>query len=294
MPFITNANAARVITKIKVDAIDLEEALYKRRIYFFNDWERRELLSLKLLLSSPEVFAIEAFNPLEKRNGREFVFEYEGQRPSYHSDKTCHLMFRDYENIRLSSELRNNLEQRGVSIKEFRRWAYENLAHLTKKRDWGAIMMRIQVKYSVEVNREDLVQFENSDVYEKKIENYDLGKLEAALGEHLSKAGSYYFRYESVLRKFSKLSFLHSKPDPISGNNTGWTDEELKKFLKHYHEEFKRPTQKMLKEWYRLSHNPEMRFEGRLLEQLNFKPCSSCCNGVTGGDGDFDVRFDDL
>jgi len=54
----------------------------------------------------------------------------------------------------------------------------------------------------------------------------------------------------------------------------------VKDLLKKYDNEFKKPLKKMLIEYYRLKHNPEIRMEGEVLELLGFKPCAFCHDDV--------------
>ena len=79
-----------------------------------------------------------------------------------------------------------------------------------------------------------------------------------------------------IIRKFGKLSFLANKPDEIYGNDTGYSDDEIKKVLKPYNDKFKRPLKKYLIEYYRHIYNPQLKMEGTYLDHLGFKSCCHC------------------
>jgi hypothetical protein len=53
---------------------------------------------------------------------------------------------------------------------------------------------------------------------------------------------------------------------------------EIKEFLKKYDVQFKIPAKDLLIEYFRVKFNPELKFEGKLLEQLVFKLCGLCYN----------------
>lgn len=274
MPFITQFNASRISRQLDVDKMDLDEALFRRRIYFLSKYERAELIAFRMLVKEDEFFVDHVYTPIPIQDTGKFVFEYDGQKPSYHKFPTCFLINRDFENIEISDELKQRLVERNVSLKAFRRWAYDVLLPLFRKRDWEAIAFRIRSKFQVEVMRGDVVQYDNSDIV--SVENVALDELEHKIDQLISAAGRYYYDHPEILRPFSKLSFLHKKDEPIEGNHTGLSDEDLKAFLKDYHERFKRPLIQMLKQWYMVSFNPDLEFKGNLLDQLNFKPCSKC------------------
>ena len=280
MPFITQFNASRIARQLDVEKIDLDQALFRRRIYFLSKYERAELIAFRMLVKEDEFFVSHVYTPIPIQDTGKFVFEYDGQKPSYHESPTCFLLNRDFENIEISDELKQRLKERNVSLKEFRRWAYDVLLPLFRKRDWGAIVYRIQAKFQVEVKQSDIVQFENSDI--ALVDNVDLDELEHKIDQLIAAAGRYYFDHPEILRSFSKLSFLHKKDGPIEGNHTGLSDKDLKAFLKDYHERFKRPLIHMLKQWYMVSFNPKLEFQGTLLEQLNFKCCSHCKEAFDG------------
>lgn len=274
MPFITQFNASRISRQIDFDKFDVDQELFKRRIYFLSKYERAELLAFRTLVKDQEFFVEHVYTPIPMEASGKYVFEYDGQKPSYHELPTCVLLHRDFQNIQISEALRERLIERKVSLKAFRAWAYEELLHLFHKRDWEAIAFRIESKFLVPVSRNDVVQYDNSDAI--SVENMALDELEHKIDRLIVNAGRYYYDHPEILKQFSKISFLYKKKEPIEGNDTELDDKQLKAFLKDYHERFKRPLIYMLKQWYMVSFNPDLEFKGNLLDQLNFKPCSKC------------------
>ena len=62
----------------------------------------------------------------------------------------------------------------------------------------------------------------------------------------------------------------------LSDNDTGLSDDEVRKFLLDYEERFKLPIMHYLKEYYRMKYNPDLSIDEKLLKFLNFRPCGAC------------------
>ncbi|WP_462222185.1 hypothetical protein, partial [Ferruginibacter sp.] len=52
--------------------------------------------------------------------------------------------------------------------------------------------------------------------------------------------------------------------------------DEFVKILKDFYDNVQMPTFEFLKQYYMVYFNPELKFEGRLLEQLGLKTCLKC------------------
>lgn len=59
-------------------------------------------------------------------------------------------------------------------------------------------------------------------------------------------------------------------------NKIDISSHEIYNVIKHFHEMFKAPIMDLFIEYLKLKYNPELKFEGWLLDMLGFKPCSSC------------------
>lgn len=57
------------------------------------------------------------------------------------------------------------------------------------------------------------------------------------------------------------MTYLTNSKGKISGNNTGYSDQDIKNLLVEY---------------YRLKLNPEIKMQGYLLENLGFAQCRHC------------------
>jgi hypothetical protein len=119
------------------------------------------------------------------------------------------------------------------------------------------------------------------------INNYSLEELKTKLDELHDKievciynAARFYQQCSPIekmaLNKYKINSGIMFSSKVIYNNDTGMPDETLKPFMRKYHEMFKHPLMDDLKEYYRIKFNPGLEFKGNLLEQLNFRSCSSC------------------
>lgn len=272
MAYLTKSNSLKIIARIDFKQIgNLEGEVYKKPIYFFSDYEKNNLLGLKELLKDPETFIQEYYVPIENTDNLRYV--YEGGKPAYHSKPDCERLNSNYRNFEIPEEIR---EKGKEEVLRFRSWFKEN-QYLLEKPD--VFVARLQMAFGVTMNPK-AIDYENSGVEVK--ENLNLEELEKRINKFISDAGQYFNKADQekkeIIRRFQKYTFLAYSNKDIQNNNTRFSDEAIKKFLKQYDVHFKRPIKDLLIEYYRVLHNPDLKFEGNLLEQLGFRPCGACHN----------------
>lgn len=272
MAYLTKSNSLRIIAKIDFRQIgNLEGEVYKKPIYFFSNYEINNLLGLRELLKDPEKFIKEYYVPVE--NADSFRYVYEGSKPAYHSKPNCERLNSNYRNFEIPEEIRN----RGAEeVQNFRTWFKKN-QYLLEKID--VFVARLQIAFGVIMDPKS-IDYKNSGVEVK--ENLNLEELEIRINKYISDAGKYFNQADNkkkeIIRRFQKNTYLAYSSKEIESNNTGFSDDVIKKFLKEYDAHFKRPIKDLLLEYYRVLHNPDLKFEGNLLEQLGFRPCGICHN----------------
>lgn len=291
MAYLTKSNSLKIIARIDFKQIgNLQGEVYKKPIYFFSDYEKNNLLGLKELLKDPESFIQEFYVPIENTDNLRYV--YEGGKPAYHAKPDCERLNSNYRNFEIPEEIR---EKGKDEVLKFRSWFKEN-QYLLEKPD--VFVARLQMAFGVTMNPK-AIDYENSGVEVK--ENLNLEELEKRINKYISDAGQYFNNADQekkdIIRRFQKYTFLAYSNKDIQNNNTRFSDEALKKFLKQYDVHFKRPIKDLLIEYYRVLHNPDLKFEGNLLEQLGFRPCGSCHNensDNTTTENDNEIEDDDL
>lgn len=220
------------------------------------------------MLKNPEKYFNEIYVPYEPVDT--FTLIYEGKKPSYHKFADCPRLHSVYENFEIPSEIRELGKEK---INEFRNW-FETVKHLLD--DPETFVMRLKLRWGIETNPNAII-FHNSGSTE--IENLNVEELESKIDLIIKNAGRFYYKSEknkAILSKYSKFTYLAYKSEKIENNETNYSDEEIKALLEEYDYEFKRPLKRMLIEYYRLKHNPNMDLEGFILEKLGFKECGYC------------------
>lgn len=268
MAFITQANANKIIYDSDLKGIDSEGQVYKMKIYFFSRYEVNALLAIQELLEDPEKYFSIIYKPYKPKDT--FNFVYEGSKPGYHDYSCCPMLNSDYQNFPIPEEIKEKGE---MAVIEFREW-FKTVKHLLDRPD--VFVMRLKSKYGIETNPKAV----NKDNSGNKVhKNYTLDQIENKIDRLIKEAGRFYYTSEKntkILKRFSRLTFLANKKEPIEGNQTGFSDSEVRTLLKEYDETYKRPLKLYLIEYYRLKFNPELEMGGNFLEKLGFKRCGHC------------------
>jgi len=289
MAYITKANAKRIITRISFTNFeDIDGDVYKKPIFFLSSWERKNLLLMKSLLKEPEKFAIEMYEPIVIKDKYRYVYETE-DAPAYHYDITCENLHSDFKNFEIPNEIKIRAKEKALfegkneveinkavkdKVCEFRRWFKKNLRLFYHEPD--KFLLKLEVRWNIK-RRINEIELENSGI--EFVDNLCLNDLEAEIDKFLRQAAKFFngnADKQEIIRRFQKLTFLAYTPENIKINDTDLTDDDLKRFLKQYDTQFKKPVKKLLIEYYRIKYNKNLSFDGKLLESLNFKPCSCC------------------
>jgi hypothetical protein len=268
MAYITLANTNKIIFDSDLKGLDLEGQVYKMQIYFLSRYEESALLAIQELLKDPEKYFTTIYKPYKPKDT--FSFVYEGKKPGYHQYSCCPMLNSDYQNFPIPEQIK---EKGQTAVIEFREW-FKTVEHLLEKPD--VFVMRLKAKYGIETNPQAINKDNSGNT---AIKNETIEEIETRIDGLIKNAGRFYYasdKNKKILSRFSKWTFLAYKTDPIDGNETGYSDEEVRKLLKEYDETYKRPLKSNLIEYYRLKFNPEIKMEGYFLEKLGFKSCGHC------------------
>jgi len=285
MAYLTIANSIQILRKIDGNQFqNMNGIIYKKPIYFFGNYEKNILLGLQELWKDPEYFIDTYYIPIKKKD--EFKYVFEGGKPAYHVDASCDRLNSNFSNFEIPDEIR----ERGLDeVTKFRKWFKTNMHFLEKPEIFTMLLYHA---FKIQVNPK-AINYENSGVEEK--ENLSLLQIESRIDSILREAGKFWNENPSkqdIIRRFQKHTFLGYKSKEIENNDTHLSDKELKVFLINYDTKFKKPIKDLLIEYYRIKLNPDLQFEGRILEQLGFQCCSSC-HGKKGNEIHNEV-FDDI
>lgn len=276
MAFITNSKARSIIFNTDIDGKQQYTGiLYKKNIDFFSIKEKNQLLGYKELVQDPDKFFSSIYIKIQKQDNNNFVFT--GGTPSYHEDANCERITSDYINFEIPTEILERGEEAKIS---YRSWFKDNM-HLLDT-DQELFTLHLNSKFGLTESVKP-IELKNQGIYSQ--DNLNLEELEKRIDEYLDQESELYessdFEMKSIIDKFKQKTWLGKSKKPILGNNSSHSDQELKAFMRAYDSQFKRPVFELLQTYFRVYYNKELKFEGKLLEQLGFKPCSKCCKENT-------------
>lgn len=272
MAYITRANFKKIIYGSAITGIDIEREIYRIPIYFFSKYEKQELIAIMELLEDPENYFTNIYQPVKTKDTYSCV--YEGQKPAYHNTPDCPRLNSSLENFTIPDEIKDNGSD---AVLEFRNW-FETVKDLLDKPD--VFVARLHAKYGI-ISNPQAIKKGNSGSFE--IENISIEELDKRIYDKIKEAGRFYYssnKNSTILKRFSKLTFLAKRTDPIEKNDTGYSDNEVKALLKEYKEKFKDPLKEMLIQYYRIKLNPELKIDSELLDNIGFVPCGKCHSTV--------------
>lgn len=272
MVFITKFNLDRIIDNYDLEKIDFTDELYFGLIpiEIFNDFEKRQLLALKAFYKNPEGFLKANFMAVNTRDTKAYVVKL--GPPAYHFNPNCERLLSNFHNYRLPSEIK----RRGNEIiDEFRNWFEEN-KHLLQERP-EEFVQKMKNKWKIENGLKE-VSYKNSG--RQNFDYFELDEVEGEIDQLLLSFGQFYFHdmmHMKIMKKYLKRAYLLDKlvrPKPFK--DTDFTKEEIERVLGEFNNKFRGKLKHLIKEYYRLKHNPKLEFSSSILEKLNFLPCKSC------------------
>ena len=269
--FITKSNLNSIVTSLEeIEQLNSADktALYKYPIYFLHKNEIDRLLKQREFLKDPEnVFKI--YKKKKSVDSKKYIFE--GAQPAYHTRTDCKNLNSKFNNYEIPLEIQ---EKGDAEIDKFRKWFKSNQVYLSQKP--GLFSLKLQIAFGLS-NIPFVVEHDNSGLTE--LDNLNLNDLEERIDSIIKAAGTFYKDNpdkQTIIKRFQKLTFLAYTKNEIKLNDTNYTDDDLKSFLYEYDVMFKKPFKDLLLQYLMVKYNPELKFNGLLLEQLNFKKCHKC------------------
>lgn len=263
--FITQAKFKGITSKLywmpdanRIDIPELQVELEIKKL--LSQQEIRLLAVYQLMCQNPR----EAFMKFQKVNQQAHKTSrmlFVAETSAYHCDASCSTLHNEYKNFELPAEViaRNNPQE----IARIRAFAEENKALLTENEE--QFIYKLQANFGLKQDIKKIV-VPNSGVAET--ENYDLPSVLNAIKELLAQAENFRNQDPETSDIISRLGYAtHKRREATEPNHV----------LYVWHHTYKGQLKTLLQTYFRLKFNPELKFEGALLEQLGFKPCRRCC-----------------
>lgn len=270
--YITQANSKRIINSIKKEGLELKGQIYKRPIYFFNKYETKSLQLLKEFFMNPEKFFNDYYKNTSHWDSLKYIFEE--QAPAFHFNKDCEKLNNDFVNYLIPEEIHKRGDEE-VTI--FRNWCKAH-CYLIEENKKDIFMERCRLAFRL-IIAPQIVEYNNSGI--TSFHNLTLIQIELMIDNILAEASKFYYCNEktnTILRRFSKVTYFGKRSDLNFINNNGYTNDEVKKVLLEYDIKFKQPVFKLLREWYRVTYNKNVALHSSILKSIGFKACSTCKN----------------
>jgi hypothetical protein len=270
--FITVHNSMRIVKMIEPDKLSsLQGEVYDRVLPLFSKKEKDRLLGIQELLKDPVLFIDRYYDParVPKDTGQ---FVRPEMSPAYHCTTDCPRLHADYKNYRIPYDV---YRQGFGKISEFRKWFQEHAELLEK--DKPSFIGEMSVTFGIKRAAVEEVAAPNTGC--EPFANLSLPELKNKIESLLNAADEYCESspmHTRILGEFMVKTWLAYKDEPIKYNKTGYPDNEIRQLLMEFVRNFKTPVQRALVEYYRVKFNPDVSFQGRLLDRLGFVPCKTC------------------
>lgn len=276
MVYITNANANLIKDHLINPPINAND-LYKKEIVFLSDKEKEYLLRYRFLCEHVENISefYEKISP--KTDKYTYVFESKNSVPVYHKNKYCPKLNADFINYKIPDLIKDQWED---SVNKYRAFFKEHQELLEKDPD--LFLMRVNNQFNVDYQSTGVIYL---NTWVEDFDNISLTELESKIDFLIEDEAKIYNNPEvkdpvkEALRRYRLRSFLYKPWKEITDNDveeSGVSNELLKKLLKKYEEKYKIPLKRYLQEYYRIRFNPDLKFEWTLLDQIWFKKCKHC------------------
>lgn len=298
--YITKYNFSRIVRKIPMKNVNLEGQLYPKYDNIldsiFSKFEKTELLLYKMLSEDPKKFLDEVYAKVQdKEDTYTWVYE-EIKKPCYHGSPNCPRLTSPYENYKIPLPIKykgiitdkslehivlkelSDLEQIIVrnNVDLYRNW-WKSEGEILYNSNKDTFLMRVNMKFQPEPRIRDIKEFKQENSGIVKFENCTLEEIERRIDEIIIAQRDFFKvneKHSSILHAYVKCTYHVLVKDYIPKFNLCiYSDEDIKAVLKEYNEKFKTPLKILLKNYFRIKNNPDLKMESNILDELGFDPC---------------------
>lgn len=276
MSFITNANCKSLLSDIdlgKLGCVPTDD-LYPRNLGIFSAHEKHWLAAAAMLFGDLQDFLQYAYRK-RSPSADDLSLVYAAKAPAFHGQLQCACLTADYRNFLIPDQVKVRGE---AAVAEFRRWFQENKSLFDQDQDRFLARMSMRFRLQNTAGLKELMA-NNSGVARQA--NPKLEALCEEIDELIDEAEAIRHggdRKAAVIRMMGHRAHLSHEDAYVTRVLSEW--RALKARIKA-----------LLIVYFRVTLNPELTFDGRLLEQLGFSPCPACHDESLLHD---DVIWDDI
>lgn len=243
-------------SKKKTASID---GLYKADLKPLFTQPELALLSVYKEMCADPIQAFQEYRKIPERSPQENQI-FQDSSPAYHLDRDCERLHNDYYNLEMPLEI----EQRGeAEIDRFRAFCEENKSLIREENP--IILKKLEAQFFLK-NPPSKIIAKNSGV--THFDNMDLEKLEREIDGLIFDAAKFRNKDNSTNKLIRDKGYGTNKSEEAKNPDSP---------LYVWHNTYKVPIKAMLMHYFRVKFNPNLVFDGQLLDQLGFRPCINCC-----------------
>lgn len=258
--FITKNSYKKILPLYNKKLIPSTEALdsiYEKNLRHILSIPEMCLLYIERECYKNEQFFLDNYNKVKPNGSNNFVFTTKS--PSYHYDMGCNALCSTFTNFEIPDEISNLGDE---AVEDFREFFQENRNLLKTKPD--LFMAKLKIKFRMKKEPRH-IEFANSGI--SKFKNIGLEELDRSIKTLLFDAEKYRTKSPEIEKLIKNLGYGTHRAEDAKKPGTP---------LYIWHNEYKEHLKYLLREYFRVKLNPELKFSGKLLEQLGFKACANC------------------
>lgn len=232
-------------------------------------------VKIKRLLSQPEISLLSLYQNMLENPAKAFekfcnvnAFSKENSKllfisenSSYHCDKFCSALHSDYMNFELPPEVIQRNDP--LEIARVRAFAKENRTLFNENQQ--RFIYKLQATFGL---KEDIKEVSAPNSGAIATENYDLLDVLKSISELLEDSEKFRNQNSEISSIIDRFGYgTHKRREATDPDNPLYT----------WHHTYKVRLKFLLQTYFRIKFNPDLKFEGRLLDQLGFSACNLCC-----------------
>lgn len=189
MPYITKNTLYKIVSEIDLrkEPSPTKSRLEGKNLTILSKRELQRLALITEILGSDYISVDRFFLKLKKPEDS-YSHIHPERVPSYHSDRLCSALTREYENYEIPVEVR---EKGATSVKRFRKFFHENSILFQENRSDFYIKAKQEFNLKKVLTNRDMVEIKTPNSGKGAIQDFNISSLENDLDKEIAEAEAY-------------------------------------------------------------------------------------------------------
>jgi len=280
--FITKSTFKSIVAEVDIEQIPKEllgdNIFDKVKINFLYSNQVSNILAYKYLSENPDKITLYRKQHSNATENDYFLVKSSGKK--YHIYSDCDNIHKRFQNMIIPEVIRNQGPELCNSFRNYLTFEFGKFTPERYNEVKDLIIFKINHKFNVKLTHENLnfVDIDNSG--SQITRDYSLEELESNILRFATEYADMCTQYPDIFPKYTLKAFLTKKPEKLNFIPKDYymhnRADEFIEILRSFFNNVQLPTFELLKEYYMIYFNPELKFEGQLLEQLGLKTCQLC------------------